>query len=109
MEKTFSRYETADYLESEEDIRLYLETCQQEDDPALLTAALSDIARARNMSRLAKDAGMTRAGLYKAAIHLRRDSLQNQAIEQAVANCSSWSFCRIRRSLNPNFCPVLSW
>ncbi|XCN75281.1 MAG: addiction module antidote protein [Candidatus Electrothrix aestuarii] len=66
MEKTFSRYETADYLETEEDIRLYLEACQEEDDPVLLTAALSDIARARNMSRLAEDAGMTRAGLYKA-------------------------------------------
>ena len=50
----------------EQDIRLYLEACQEEGDPALIAAALGDIARARNMSQLARDAGMTRAGLYKA-------------------------------------------
>lgn len=66
MSEKFSRYETADYLETEEDIRLYLEACQEDGDPALIAAALGDIARARNMSQLAKDAGMTRAGLYKA-------------------------------------------
>jgi probable addiction module antidote protein len=66
MAERFSRYDTADYLETEEDIRLYLEACQEEDDPAFVTAALCDIARARNMTQLAKDAGMTRAGLYKA-------------------------------------------
>jgi probable addiction module antidote protein len=66
MAEKFSRYDTADYLETEEDIRLYLEACQEDGDPALIAAALGDIARARNMSQLAKDAGMTRAGLYKA-------------------------------------------
>lgn len=66
MAEQFSRYDTADYLETEEDIRLYLEACQEEGDPALLAAALGDIARARNMTQLAKEAGMTRAGLYKA-------------------------------------------
>jgi len=39
---------------------------QEEGDPALVAAALGDIARARNMTQLAKEAGMTRAGLYKA-------------------------------------------
>jgi probable addiction module antidote protein len=66
MAEKFSRYDTADYLETEEDIRLYLEACQEQGDPALVAAALGDIARARNMSQLAKDVGMTRAGLYKA-------------------------------------------
>ena len=66
MGEKFSRYDTADYLETEEDIRLYLEACQEDGDPALIAAALGDIARARNMSKLAKDTGMTRAGLYKA-------------------------------------------
>ena len=66
MTKDFSHYDTADYLETEEDIRLYLEACQEEDDPALVAAALGDIARARNMTQLAKEAGLTRAGLYKA-------------------------------------------
>lgn len=66
MAQKFSRYDTADYLETEEDIRLYLEACQEDGDPALIAAALGDIARARNMSQLAREAGMTRAGLYKA-------------------------------------------
>jgi len=66
MTEKFSRYDTADYLETEEDIRLYLEECQKDGDPALIAAALGDIARARNMSQLAREAGMTRAGLYKA-------------------------------------------
>ena len=38
----------------------------EENDPSLLAAALGDIARARNMSQLAKEVGMSREGLYKA-------------------------------------------
>lgn len=63
---TFSHYETADYLQTNEDIAAYLEAIMEENDPALLTAALGDIARARNMTKLAKDVGMSREGLYKA-------------------------------------------
>jgi len=68
MAEKFSRYDSAEYLETEEDIRLYLEACLEEggDDPAFIAHALGVVARARNMSQLAKDAGMTRAGLYKA-------------------------------------------
>ncbi len=66
MVEKFSRYDAADYLETEVDIRLYLEACQEEGDSALIAVALGDIARARNMTKLAKEAGMTRAGLYKA-------------------------------------------
>lgn len=63
---TFSHYDTADYLQTEEDIAAYLEAVMEEDDPSLLAAALGDIARARNMSQLAKEVGMSREGLYKA-------------------------------------------
>jgi probable addiction module antidote protein len=38
----------------------------EDGDPALITAALGDIARARNLSQLARDTGMSREGLYKA-------------------------------------------
>jgi probable addiction module antidote protein len=64
--ETFSRYDTADYLKTEEDIAAYLEACVEDGDPALIAAALGDIARARNMSQLARDTGLTREGLYKA-------------------------------------------
>ena len=66
--ETFSRYDAADYLKSEEDMVAYLEACMDEagDDPAFIAAALGDIARAHGMMRLAKETGLTREGLYKA-------------------------------------------
>lgn len=64
--ETFTRYDTADYLETEEDIAAYLTACAEENDPALLLAALGDIARARNMTQLAAQTGLSRMGLYKA-------------------------------------------
>lgn len=66
MTEKFSRYDAADHLRTEEEIALYLEAVMEEGDPALIAAALGDIARARNMSQLARDTGMTREGLYKA-------------------------------------------
>ena len=64
--ETFTRYDTADYLETEEDIAAYLTSCADEDDPALFLAALGDVARARNITQLAAQTGLTRMGLYKA-------------------------------------------
>jgi probable addiction module antidote protein len=68
MAEKFSRWDAADYLESEEDMALYFEACVEEDpgDGSLIRAALGDIARARGMSQLAKDTGLAREGLYKA-------------------------------------------
>lgn len=65
---TYSRYDTADYLKTEEDIALYMEAVMEEggDDANLIAHALGDVARARNMSQLARDVDMTREGLYKA-------------------------------------------
>ncbi|MBX3694211.1 MAG: putative addiction module antidote protein [Steroidobacteraceae bacterium] len=66
--ETFSRYDTADYLKTEEDMVAYLEACMEEagDDPAYVAVALGNIARAHGMMRLAKETGLTREGLYKA-------------------------------------------
>ena len=68
MAEKFSRWDSADYLETEEDIALYFEASIEEDpgDGSLLRAALGDISRARGMTRLARETGLTRAGLYKA-------------------------------------------
>jgi len=65
-EEQFSRYDTTDYLQSEEEIAAYLEAVTEDGDPALIAAALGDIAKARNISQLARDVGMSREGLYKA-------------------------------------------
>ena len=68
MTEKFTRWDVTDHLRTEEDARLYLEAAFEEDlgDGRLIRAALSDIARARNMSQLAREVGMSREGLYKA-------------------------------------------
>ncbi|HIK73830.1 MAG: putative addiction module antidote protein [Alcanivorax sp.] len=61
-------FDAASYLKDHDDMILYLNACIDEDpgDGSLIRAALNDIARAQNMSSLARSVGMTRAGLYKA-------------------------------------------
>ena len=59
-------YDAAEFLETDEDIVAYLNAALEDGDPALVSAALGDIARARGMTQLAKDTGITRDGLYKA-------------------------------------------
>ena len=68
MTETFTKWDPAEHLRTREDARLYLEACAAEDpgDGSLIRAALGDIARAGNMAKLARDAGMSREGLYKA-------------------------------------------
>ncbi len=63
-----TRWNSAEHLQSDEDIKLYLEACFEEagDDPAFIVHALGVIAKAKNMSQLARDTGITREGLYKA-------------------------------------------
>lgn len=60
------RWDVTEHLQTEKEIAAYLEAAAEADDPKLMAVALGDVARARNMSQLARDAGMTREGLYKA-------------------------------------------
>jgi probable addiction module antidote protein len=66
--KAFSPYDSADYLVSVKDAAAYLEAALEEggDDPAFVALALGTIARSGNVSELARRAGMSREGLYKA-------------------------------------------
>ncbi len=68
MPEKLTEFDAAEYVSTKERARLYLETCADEDpgDGSLIRAALNDIARARSMSSLARDAGLDRSGLYKA-------------------------------------------
>ena len=58
-------FDAANYLNTEADIIAYLDTILEDDDPALLAAALGDIARARGMTSLAQATGLSRESLYK--------------------------------------------
>lgn len=62
------KWNSAEHLKSEKDIQAYLDAVLEEggDDPAYIVHALGVIARAKNMSQLARDTGLSREGLYKA-------------------------------------------
>ena len=59
-------WDAAEHLKTEEDMAAYLEAALEENDPALIAAALGDIARAKGMSRIARQSGLGRESLYKA-------------------------------------------
>lgn len=58
-------FDAADYLESEEDMALYLSAILEDGSPEEIAAALGDIARAQGMSKVAADAGLSRESLYR--------------------------------------------
>jgi len=59
-------FDVSDYLDSEEMIAEYLSAILEEDDPDLFISALGDVAKARGMTQIAKEAGLGRESLYKA-------------------------------------------
>jgi len=65
MAVSVSVWDASEYLETEEDIAAYLNAVIDEGDPTLLQAALGDVAKARGMSSIARDAGVSRESLYK--------------------------------------------
>lgn len=69
MKKTsLTRYDVAEHLRTPEEMAAYLEACIEESDgdPAFIARALGDIARAKGMTMVAKEAGLSRESLYKA-------------------------------------------
>jgi probable addiction module antidote protein len=59
-------WDPVDHLETDEDMALYLQAALEEDDPILVAAVLGDIARAKGMTKVAREAGLGRESLYKA-------------------------------------------
>ncbi len=65
--KTKTRpWDAAEHLKSEEDMAAYLEAALEEGDASLFAASLGDIARAKGMTQIAREAGLGRESLYKA-------------------------------------------
>lgn len=63
-----SKYDVAEHLRTPEEMAAYLEACLEEanGDAAFIAKALGDIARAKGMTQVARDAGLSRESLYKA-------------------------------------------
>lgn len=64
--KKATTWDAADYLETEVDIAAYLNAAFEDGDTSVIAAALGDVARAKGMTQLSKETGITRDGLYKA-------------------------------------------
>ena len=61
-----TKYDAAEFLDSEEAIQAYLEAALEDDDPKYFLKALNNVARARGMMEVAKQVGMPRESLYRA-------------------------------------------
>ena len=66
MKVEITKWDVADYLKTDGEILNYLDAILEKNDPYLLASALGDIARAKGMTQVAKDAGLGRESLYKA-------------------------------------------
>ena len=79
MTTELSAYDASRYLDSDEMIAEYLTAAAEEDDPDLLLKAIGDVAKARGMAQVARDAGLGRESLYKAlssGAHPRYDTIK---------------------------------
>jgi probable addiction module antidote protein len=61
-----ARVDAADYLDNDEVIAAHLTAALEDPNPDVFLAAVADVAKARGMTKLAKDAGLGRESLYKA-------------------------------------------
>ncbi len=68
-------FDPAEQQKDEEDVAAYLTIIMEENDPALLAAALGDIARARGMSEIAKSSGITREARVQSSTAKRKAAI----------------------------------
>lgn len=66
MKASYAPFDVADYLDNDAVIAEYLTAAAEDPDSEVFLAALGDVAKARGMARIARDAGLGRESLYKA-------------------------------------------
>lgn len=66
MKTTYKTFDAADYLDNDAVIAEYLSAAAEDPNPDVFVAALGDVAKARGMAQIAKEAGLGRESLYKA-------------------------------------------
>ena len=87
-------------LKTAEDLREYLEAAFEDGDPALIAAALGDVARARGMTEIAREAGISREAMYKAFRPEGNPTLDTLARVIRALGLSSLS-ARLNRAIPP--------
>jgi probable addiction module antidote protein len=88
-------FDMADALQSQEDIRDYLNLVLEENDPAELAHALGVIAKSKGMTQISKDTGITREALYKA---LRSDASPRFDTISRVVNACGFKLAIVQES-----------
>lgn len=58
-------FDASEYLGNEEVIAEYLAAALENPNPDVFLAAVADVAKARGISALARESGLTRAGIYR--------------------------------------------
>ena len=73
-----TKYDVAEYLNTPEEMAAYLEACLEEanGDAALVAKALGNIARAKGMTEIARETGLSRESLYKSLSGERSPSFE---------------------------------
>lgn len=66
MKEQISLWDPSQHLKNDDDMVTYLEVAFEEQDPAVIAAALGDIAKAKGMTHIAQETGLGRESLYKA-------------------------------------------
>lgn len=61
-----TRFDPADYIETAEDIRFYLEAAMEGNNPKHIASAIGDVARSKGISEIARKTGLGRQALYNA-------------------------------------------
>ena len=77
----------ASYLETDEDIRMFLATAMNDGSPEHLLHCLGIAAKARGMTHVANEAGVTRASLYKSLAENANPKLETIANVLEVFGC----------------------
>ena len=73
-----TKYDVAEYLNTPEEMAAYLEACLEEanGDAAFVAKALGNIARAKGMTEIARETGLSRESLYKSLSGERSPSFE---------------------------------
>ena len=66
MKAKTTKFDAAEYLTNEKEMSAYLDAAMEDGEPAVVMQALGAIAKARGMSRVARESGLRRESLYKA-------------------------------------------